>query len=118
MKFIVNRTTVSLTGSKKPCEEAKEEALTPLDYRTVKTLEEAKKKIWYKDWLEAGVNHREEDEMVVCDKKVKEKQWVVDINSLEELIDFQGRHGEIMILDSSPYKESRKEIKILGAKGK
>lgn len=118
MKFIVNRTTVSLTGSKSPCEEAREEELTPLDYRTVRTLEEAKKKIWYKDWLEGGVDHREEAGMVVCDRKVKEKQWVVDLNSLEELIDFQEKYGEIVISDSSPYRETKKEIKILGSKEK
>jgi len=49
MKFVVSRTTVSLQKSKKPCDEANEEALTPLDYRTVRTLEDAKKKVWYKD---------------------------------------------------------------------
>lgn len=118
MKFIVSRTTVSLRKSRKPCDEASEEELTPLDYRTVRTLEEAKKKVWYKDWLEGGTNHREEDGMVVCDKKTKEKQWVIDIDTLDELIEFQSKYGEIMILDSAPYKETRKEIKILGAKKK
>ncbi len=117
MKFIVNRRTVSLVESKKPCDEAREELLTPLDYRTVKTLDEARKKIWYKDWIKGGVNHREEDGAVVCDRKVKEKQWVVDVDSLEELIDFQGKYGEIMISNSSPYKEARTEIRILGVKG-
>ena len=118
MKFIAGRTTVSLRESNKPCDEAVEEELTPLDYRTVKTLEDAKKKVWYKDWLEGGLNHREEQGMVVCDRKAKEKQWVVDIDSLEELTAFQGKYGEILISDSAPYKEAKKEIKILAAKGK
>ena len=61
MKFIVSKKRVSVTENRKPCDESVEEELTPLDYRTVKTLEEAKGKIWYKDWFEGGENHREED---------------------------------------------------------
>lgn len=118
MKFIVTRKTVSLTGSKRPCDGAVEEELTPLDYRTVGTLEEAKKKIWYKDWLEGGSNHREEDGTVVCDKKTKEKKWTLEIKDLAGLIDLQGRYGEIMIMDSSPYREAVKEIQILGVREK
>ena len=84
--------------------------LTPLDFRDVKNLEEAKGKIWYKDWIEGGENHREENGMVVSDKKVKVGQWVVDINGLEELLAFQSKYGDIVISDSSPYKEVQKEI--------
>jgi hypothetical protein len=110
MKFIISTKTVSLTHSKKPCNEAKEVALTPLDFRDVKTLDEAKTKIWYKSWIEGGENHREENGMVVSDKKKKESQWVVDINTLEELLAFQGKYGDLVISDSSPYKEANKEI--------
>ncbi|MDA8172026.1 MAG: hypothetical protein M0033_02095 [Nitrospiraceae bacterium] len=118
MKFIVSRTTVSLTENRKPCEEAAEEELTPLDYRTVRSMEEAKKKVWYKDWLEGGVNHRVEDGMVVCDKKTKERQWVVDIATLEELLLFQNKYSEIEIAGSAPFKETSREIKILGPQRK
>jgi hypothetical protein len=110
MKFIISTKKVSLTESKRPCNEAKEMALTPLDFRDVKTLDEAKAKIWYKSWIEGGENHREENGMVVSDKKSKVDQWVVDFNTLEELLAFQGRHGDIVISDSSPYKEVQKEI--------
>ncbi len=110
MKFIIGSKTVSLTESKKPCDEAREKELTPLDYRDVKTLEEAKGKIWYKSWIEGGSNHREENGMVVSDKKAKVDQWVVDLNTLEDLLTFQGRYGDIVIADSSPYKEVQKEI--------
>jgi hypothetical protein len=113
MKFIVSRKRVSVTGNRKVCDEARQEDLTPLDYRTVKSLEEAKKKVWYKDWVKGGVNHREEDGMVVCDKKEKSRQWVVEINSLEELLEFQGKYGSIIISNSIPYKEVKKEITIL-----
>jgi hypothetical protein len=110
MKFIISTKTVSLTHSKKPCNEAKEMALTPLDFRDVKTLDEAKTKIWYKNWIEGGENHREENGMVVSDKKIKVDQWIADFNTLEELLAFQGRYGDIVIADSSPYKEVQKEI--------
>jgi hypothetical protein len=110
MKFIISTKMVSLTESKKPCDEAKEMALTPLDIRDVKTLEEAKGKIWYKSWIEGGENHREENGMVVCDKKVKVNQWVIDTNTLEDLLAFQSKYGDLVISDSSPYKEIKKEI--------
>jgi len=116
MLFIVSRTRVPLWSREKPCEEAVEMELTPLDYRMVPSIEEAKKKVWFKEWFEGGVNHREENGMIVCEKKQKEKQWVIEINSLEELIKFQEKYGEIMLLDSPPYKEVKKEIRILRAK--
>jgi hypothetical protein len=110
MKFIVSNTRVSLTESKKPCQEAKETDLTPLDIRDVKSLDEAKGKIWYKDWIKEGENHREENGMVVSDKKAKVKQWIVDLNTLDELLAFQGKYGDILVSDSSPYKEAKHEI--------
>jgi hypothetical protein len=110
MKFIISTKMVSLTESKKPCDEAEEKALTPLDYRDVKTIDEAKGKIWYKKWIEDGENHREENGMIVCDKKTKVNQWVVDLNSLEDFLAFQSKYGDIVISDSSPYKEAKKEI--------
>lgn len=110
MKFLVSRKVQSISSSEKPCEEAVKEMLTPLDYRTVGSLEEAKNKIWFKQWYEGGVNHREEDGMVVCEKKEKEERWVVEFNTLEELIRFQEKYGDILIRNTSPYKETRKEI--------
>lgn len=112
MNFVVSRKRMSVTENQKPCEEAKELELTPLDCRTVGTIEEAKGKIWYKEWLEGGENHREENGMVVCDKKEKSKQWVVELNTLEELLAFQNKYEEISISDGTLYKETSKEITI------
>jgi hypothetical protein len=114
MKFIIGTKRVPLRETKKPCDEAIEQELTPLDFRDVRTLEEAKGKIWYKDWLVAGENHREENGMVVSDKKATVKQWVVNIGSLEELLSFQRKYGDIVLSDSSPYKEAKHEIIIQG----
>ncbi len=116
MKFIVSRTRVPLWSKEKPCDGAVEEELTPLDYRVVPSIQEAKKKIWFKEWWEGGVNHREENRMIVCEKKQKEKNWVIEINTHEDLIRFQGKYGEIKNLDSPPYKKVKKEIRILRAK--
>ncbi len=113
MRFVISKKRLSVTENKKPCEEAIEVELTPLDCRTVKTIEDAKGKIWYKEWIEGGENHREENGMVVCDKKEKSTQWVVSLSSLDELIDFQGKYEEISISDGALYKETSKEITIL-----
>jgi hypothetical protein len=112
MKFVVSKGTVSLSDIKKPCEEAKLEELSQLDYRDVKTLEEAKSRIWYNDWIKRGENHREENGVVVCDLKDKVRQWVIDINSLEELVSFQSKYGDILISNSTPYRETNKEVTI------
>ena len=110
MKFIISKKIMSVTMNKQVCDEAVLEELTPLDYRKVQSIEEAKKKIWYKDWIADGVNHREEDGMVVCEKKNKSSKWVVELGSLEELLAFQGKYGSINISNSVPYVEVKKEI--------
>jgi len=48
--------------------------------------------------------------MIVCENKQKEKQWVIEINSLEELTKFQEKYGEIIILDSPPYNGVKKKF--------
>ena len=110
MKFIISKKIMSVTMNKQVCDEAVLEELTPLDYRKVPSIEEAKKKVWYKDWIADGVNHREEDGMVVCEKKNKSSKWVVELGSLEELLAFQGKYGSINISNSVPYVEVKKEI--------
>lgn len=113
MKFIINRKTMSVTENRQVCDEAVQDKLTPLDYRNVGSMEEAQKKVWYKDWLADGINHREENGMMVCEKKEKSSQWIVEIGSLEELLAFQNKYGAITIANSVPYVEVRKEITIL-----
>lgn len=112
MRFVISRKRLSVTENRKPCEEAIEVDLTPLDCRTVKTIEEAKGKIWYKEWIEGGENHREENGMIVCDKKEKSKNWVVKLDNLEELIAFQDKYEEISISAGTVFKETSREITI------
>lgn len=113
MKFIVSKKIMSVTVNKQVCDEAVLQELTPLDYRKVSTLEEAKKKIWYKGWISDGANHREEDGMVVCERKKKSNQWIIELSSLEEMLSFQEKYGSINVSNSIPYIEVKKEITIL-----
>ena len=105
---------MSVTENEQICDEAVYQELTPLDYRKVPSLEEAKERIWYNDWISDGVNHREEDGMVVCEKKEKSYHWVVELDSGGELMAFQNKYGSITISNSDPYVEVNKEITICG----
>mgnify|MGYP005838881461 CR=1 FL=1 len=113
MKFIISRKRVSVTENRQVCDEAVLEELTPMDYRDVRNMDEAKNKIWFNDWIAEGVNHREEDGMVVCEKKERSPQWVVNLNNLEELLELQEKYGSINISNSAPFVETKKEITIL-----
>jgi GTP:adenosylcobinamide-phosphate guanylyltransferase len=88
------------------------EELTYLDIRTVKTLEEAKTKNWYKDWYNNGINHREENGNIICERKNRYFKRVININSLEELIQLQERLGEIKIGNYPYYLGINKYISI------
>lgn len=93
MKFVVTRT--SSYGDKKPCKEAHLEKVFRLDFRTVPTIEEAKKYHWFEGWFSRGRNHREEKGMIVCDVECEE--WVVSMIKLARLVEFVEKYGEIII---------------------
>ena len=97
MKFRVKRTT-SILGDAKPCLEAYSTEDTYLDWRTFKTLAEARLKLGG-DYFNAGTNHREENGMVVRDLE-KQKIWAIDINSLTELLKFYNKYGDLIICES------------------
>lgn len=109
MKYIISRT--SDWFKKQPCIEAKCEELTRLDFRTAKTLEEAKGQDWFKSWYDSGINHRVENGYIVCDLKIKIKTWIIELNGLDELMALQKSYGELIISDSD-FKEVKKEIEI------
>lgn len=94
MKFHISRTSAY---EEKPCEEAVQEYFTALDSRTVPTIEEARKHHWFKDWYENGVNHREENGHIVCDSKEKRPYWVIEINSLDDLLALEKKYGSLVI---------------------
>lgn len=110
MEFVIIRT--SFQNDEKPCEEAYRKYLTYLDYRTPKTIEEAKKLFWFEKWFEGGINHRVEEGGIVCDSKEKKAIWVIDIKNFEELFKFQKKWQWAIVLSKSSYKEIKREIEI------
>ena len=114
MKFILSRTSVWGDTSKPLSKLAKIETLnlTYMDSRNAKTLEEAKKKPWYKSWFEQGTNHREENGLVVCDRLHQETPCnTIEVNSLEDILGLVNEEGEIVVTKTN-YKEISYEIEI------
>lgn len=111
MKTIISRTSV--WNGNHPYKQAKTKVikLTYFDYRAVKTLKEAKSCQWYKQWFESGTNHREENNMIVCDVVKNVKCFTIEINNLEDILKLQKKYGNI-IIKSSNYKEIEFELEI------
>ncbi len=97
MKFTITRT--SLYGDEcKPCKEAMPYEVTNVEIRTLKTPEEFDKKFGLIEgkWLDTGINHRIIDGCIARDIGTR-KCWSVDINSLEDLIAFKRKYGDLVI---------------------
>jgi len=81
MKDIITRTSLYCDEDKKPCQEASLEEET-LTYRG-----------------------EEEDGEIVCDFKEKEKRWIMELKTLEELAAFIKKYGNVVIkknIDKEP----------------
>lgn len=106
MKFVVSRASQGL-DNKPPCQGAKMTPLTYLDYRTVKTLEEVRKsstcRLWSKEWLASGRNHREDPEKGMVVRDVTSEAWVISLLATQ-LLNFIRKEGPI-ILEESKYLE-------------
>ena len=117
MKFIITRTSVwDFENYTPPCKEAKKEVATIYyDRRTVPTLDEARKKEhshWANDWFKQGKNHREEGGLVVCDVPGEYPLWTIEINSLDELIKFKEKEGNLIIGTEDDYEGYNHTIEI------
>lgn len=95
MEYIVERT--SNFEDNKPCEEAYEVEVLSYDYRSCKTIEEAKKHHWFDSWFNNTIDHVELPNCIRGTRKAKEKCWAIQINSLEELNSFYEKYGKIII---------------------
>ena len=93
MKFKVERT--SMWNEQKPCEEAYKGQITYVQELCFKTFEEFKDK-YKEDFLSRGTNHRITKHGIARDFNPKDC-WYIDINSLEELLKFEEKYGEIII---------------------
>ena len=94
MKFIVSKT--SNYGDPKPCDEAKVSTFTRVDTRTV----DCPSKLLFPSnelWLQEGENHRIVNGEITRDFP-DQLCWVVEIDSLEELLEFMDKQDVDLVL--------------------
>jgi hypothetical protein len=91
MKFICERTSV--WNDIRPCEEAKQELIKHTEYRT-RSIEYLKKHL-------PGSLHGDGSEYHNCRGGCKrdytKTRWVVEFNTLEELIAFKEKYGDLVL---------------------
>ena len=112
MKFVISRTSL-WDASKCPCEEAKRDSVTREETYRFHTPEEYDKYHVMRhegNWLSIGTNHRVNKNGYITRDNGMMDVWSIEINSLEELIEFVDKYGEIVIYDSMG--NSHKEIEI------
>ena len=101
MIFQVVRT--SQWNDKKPFEDCIPIKLTRVETRTLRTPEEFDKKFSKREgkWLEKGTNHRIDARGYITRDRELVDEWGIEINSLEELMNFQEAVGEELVLSTS-----------------
>lgn len=109
MKFIVSRTSI-WNEEESPCEEARRDSVPYVESYNFKTPEEFDKSSVMRregSWLSVGTNHRlNKKGHITRDNGIRDV-WSIEINSIEELIEFVNKYGEIVVQDDfcSDYKE-------------
>ena len=95
MKFIISRT--SEWGDSSPCAEAKEETIWVTEDNKCSSFEEYDRVYLNRiPWLSVGKNHRISSNGHI-QRDVKQTEWVVDINSIEDLLELSKKYGELII---------------------
>ena len=101
MEFKISRT--SLSSDKKPCDEAYRKKIIRIDERGFESFEEHNTKLPSdKKWLAEGFNHKIVPANKWCDhehiyREFDDEIWAIEINTLEELLEFKRKYGEIII---------------------
>ena len=99
MIFMVKRTS-NWDMSKQPCENTFPMKLTRVDKRTFKSEEEYNNRFSDK-WTDTGTNHRILEDGCIARDLGEEECYGIEINSLEELIQFYEDVGEELVLGTS-----------------
>lgn len=95
MKFIITRT--SEWGNSSPCAEAKEETIWVTEDNKCSSFEEHDRVSSNRTpWLSVGKNHRISSNGHI-QRDVERTEWVVDINSIEDLLELSKKYGELII---------------------
>ncbi len=113
MKFIVTRTSHCCNYETKPCDEAKEIEIPRYDIRRM-TEEEYNRKFGkeYGLWRSEGTNHTTINRGKWIKRQLGiEKVWYIEIKSLEELMSFQDKYGDL-VLTRVCFNDEYKEIEI------
>jgi hypothetical protein len=116
MEFIVTATTGTFHRLEhRPCKGARLKEVKVVDKRFVDSLEVTKQepiwKLWGRDWWEAGTNHRVYSRGVVARDLPTIPEWVVDINTMDELLAIHRQvNHPLIISDSSNHAEPEIEI--------
>ncbi|MCK5216587.1 MAG: hypothetical protein KAJ93_02300 [Methanosarcinales archaeon] len=98
MKFEVWR--VSTYGDdSKPCDEAIQECTTRTQQKIFESTDEFNDDLSVELWYKTGFNHRLIDGKIARD--YNKWIWTVEINSLDELIEFIKRNGEIVMVEDT-----------------
>lgn len=106
MKFMVKRTSNCFCDNVSPCETAKQEPCIIVDERNVD--DPIKNKYIAEDWYLRGENHRVENGHIKRD--LKDIQFFIEIESLDELVSFVNKNGSIVIEQSDDPSFLRIEI--------
>ena len=106
MKVLVNRVSEYKNMDKAPCEGAKKELYTRIDERNVCSVEQLSERNRI-DWFKYGENHRTlpNGHIARDNPKGKGEGWFIEINTLEELIDFINKTDDVIIYQNSQFIE-------------
>ncbi len=99
MEFKISRT--SMWGENKPCDNAYKKKIIKKDERGFQTFEEIKEKINV-DWLSEGFNHKiipanEYFKTQHIYREFNKEIWVIEINTLEDLLKLENNYGNLII---------------------
>lgn len=100
MKYIIKRTSTYLDECP-PCDEAFLTQETSYDYRSCKTIEEARNKHWFESWYNNTTDHIEVSGYIRGTRKEKDKCWAVNIETLDDLMKLHAKYGSLII--TNPY---------------
>lgn len=106
MKVILTKASEwEIDTNNPPHPKAELKEYTRTDSRSVATIEEGRTHFWFNDWFANGVNHREEDGCIVCDRIKKDKAWVIETNEFGDIQTLFDELGCIIIRSSWWAKE-------------
>jgi hypothetical protein len=105
MKFRITRTSGSCVNEAKPCEKAVKGTYLYTSTRTC-TEEEFNRKFADREglWRSKGINHRV-DSRGYIQREYEREGFLIEINTLEELVAFVDEVGDIVISKDNPMPE-------------